>query len=956
MLPSRLLTAQMLCKATLERALLMGALTVVSACSANAVVPTSNVQATSPTSEDAGAADWFTAIPEASTALDAEVKLTLDTHHAALATTHREPQAGPVQSTRIRGASVDVTGRAKTIAARPGWVWVDLYLENHADVALRDVTFALSSSSPLFDVNVDPLTETPLRASAQSSDPLSVGGVAARGVLHVALAVKESINPIDIGLVIRGTTTTRREQHSSGIAVSPDGEEVWAVSSDANTVSVVDTASDTKIATLPVPANPSSVAITPDGALVLVACANDNRVVIVDRKERRVLQILGESGGMGRDLRHIVVSPDGTHAYVSAYVSDRITSLRRRVDGTYSVDGVLPVGRRPVGMAATADGGALYVAHFLPRGTASDNEGWVSVLRPSPLSLSREAIWRDAGNRKEASCLAQRFGQPADALLFEGVSTQLAGVFLAPGGALAWVPGLRVGPTALWELASGKVLPGITRATFSPAFLSFMDTRDPGRAAPKLSPLVVDVPDADIDFLRCGKLTYESESVVRTAVPGEVNAIFSNGAAVPTGSTALSEAGVSRFVAFSRGGRRALVLSFTADELQLFDTATQHASAQRQLKLSGSNPVSLVVTPNGAKAYVLYENSTFLSVLDLSALADPESLPVASFVPFEYRTTARANNSFLTSSRLVRFVGEVPELPPVREIKQIRVADADPLDPIVRRGRILFSSSNPDKYPTLTASRQAACAACHPGGGHDGAVWATMEGERRTLSLRGGVFGRGWLHQSGTHRDILEFTDTIVPERLGGTGLNASDSAAMATYIARHIPKLQAPEVDDAKAARGKKIFATSCAGCHQGPAFSGGATDGNDPWGGGLARGPALYDVGTASSTSNVILPSFFTSRLPPLSSQLYDSVRGDRDLGDGDVAQTTLDFRARPKRTRGFIRPPSLVNAWDFSVFFHDGRYTSLDQAVRHLNTALALGLAEPEIDDVVAYVKTL
>src|SRR5215470_12722521 len=55
-----------------------------------------------------------------------------------------------------------------------------------------------------------------------------------------------------------------------GVAVSPDGTKVYATSSDVNTVSVIDTATNIVIATIPGGIFPFGVAVTPDGSKVYV--------------------------------------------------------------------------------------------------------------------------------------------------------------------------------------------------------------------------------------------------------------------------------------------------------------------------------------------------------------------------------------------------------------------------------------------------------------------------------------------------------------------------------------------------------------------------------------------------------------------------------------------------------------------------------------------------------------
>ena len=68
------------------------------------------------------------------------------------------------------------------------------------------------------------------------------------------------------------------------------------------------------------------------------------------------------------------------------------------------------------------------------------------------------------------------------------------------------------------------------------------------------------------------------------------------------------------------------------------------------------------------------------------------------------------------------------------------------------------------------------------------------------------------------------------------------------------------------------------------------------------------------------------------------------------------TLDFRARPVRKRTEFKAPSLVDVWDNAIFFHDGRYDSLDGVVKHLDEALGLGLSSGDRGAVVEYLRTL
>lgn len=890
----------------------------------------------------------FAALPDEQEPVSAAFTLVVDPSHATLQTTTREPQAGAV-TVEGESDSIELVVHAKTMPLRPDVLWVDVYLVNRTEVGVEDLRLALDGAS-VYDLTSEPLSETPV-------SELKAGGVGPEGVAHVSLGIPVGDGgPVELSLEVSGTTTQRRVASSAPLALAPAGDELWVVQPDADTVAVIDTATDARLEALTIEGSPRSIAITPDGELVLVAAATGNSITVIERATRRVIQTLGEADGIAREPRHLVVSGDGTRAYASAYVGDRVTVLERLATGRFRVTDEVVVGRRPTGMSLSADGETLFVSHFLPRGKLTDNETWVSVIDTESKALREEIVLRDEFNLEEVECLANVFGEAKEDMVFEGASTQQWGVFLEPNGNLGWMPMLKFGPIPVWEIPPELEIPGINPTLFAPSFIGFLDTREGVQAGYKRHPGLVDPPDANPDYVDCAHVPFEIEMPTRQLVEGSPTEQLNTGAATPSGNNALTESGQARFVGFSRGGRRALVMSYIADEIVVYDAISKHPASQHHLTLSGSNPTGIVVTPDGSKAYVSYANSMFVSVLSMGEYSDPSELPAASYVPYEFRDVPGVSaQAVLTRTPLVRDIAAVPDQPPLTEIGRVTTVDEDPLDASRRRGKILFDSSSPEKYPQLSRSRQGSCASCHPDGGHDGLGWGTMEGERRTLSLYGGVGGRGWLHQSGTHRDALEFVQTVVPERLGGS-LGEQEYRELADYIAWGIDRLQPPPTDPALVERGAQIFQASCATCHAGEQYTSGNPDPDDPFGGGSETGPILYDVGTREDDMRLILPRFFAQLFPSPINTLYADLRGDRDLGPEDPVAATLGFRPRPERAAGHVKATSLVGAWDHSVFFHDGRYDDIRDAVGHLDEELALGLSEADVDAVVEYLKTL
>jgi YVTN family beta-propeller protein len=67
-----------------------------------------------------------------------------------------------------------------------------------------------------------------------------------------------------------------------GVAVNTDGSKVYITSFNANTVSVIDTVANTVIATIPVGLGPFGVAVSPDGSKVYITNQNSNTVSVID--------------------------------------------------------------------------------------------------------------------------------------------------------------------------------------------------------------------------------------------------------------------------------------------------------------------------------------------------------------------------------------------------------------------------------------------------------------------------------------------------------------------------------------------------------------------------------------------------------------------------------------------------------------------------------------------------
>lgn len=120
------------------------------------------------------------------------------------------------------------------------------------------------------------------------------------------------------------------------------------------------------------------------------------------------------------------------------------------------------------------------------------------------------------------------------------------------------------------------------------------------------------------------------------------------------------------------------------------------------------------------------------------------------------------------------------------------------------------------------AGRGIACASCHPLGADDGHVWRVAgEGERRTLSLRGGLVDTLPLHWQGEFADLAALLSDVFTLRMGGGEIDPLTVDALSAWIESLSVPTYTVEVDSALRAAGAQLFEGTCAGCHAGVDYS---------------------------------------------------------------------------------------------------------------------------------------
>jgi YVTN family beta-propeller protein len=148
----------------------------------------------------------------------------------------------------------------------------------------------------------------------------------------------------------------------------------YVTNEGSNSVSVIDTATNTVVATVPaVGSRPRDIAITPDGSQAYVAnLSNPGTVSIINTTTNSVVATI--STGIGIEPTGVAIAnPTGAFAYVTNFRSNTVSVIDT---ATRTVVASIGVGTEPTGIAVTPDGAFTYVTNI----STSSSVGSVSVI------------------------------------------------------------------------------------------------------------------------------------------------------------------------------------------------------------------------------------------------------------------------------------------------------------------------------------------------------------------------------------------------------------------------------------------------------------------------------------------------------------------------------------------------------------------------------------------------
>jgi YVTN family beta-propeller protein len=241
-----------------------------------------------------------------------------------------------------------------------------------------------------------------------------------------------------------------------GVAATPDGSKVYITLLSSNTVQVINTATNAVSATIPVgdpTTTPRGLAVTPDGSKVYVVSPapfnpfnpnpGSNIVSVIDTATNTVITTIPVGDQHTLQPTGVAVPPDGTKVYL--VVDDNFSGSVSVIDtATNTVSATLPfalsslpgevtvspnavvvtitVGRVPIGVAVTPDGSKVYVTDGGSNtvqviNTATNAVSATILVGSNPVGISIQQAPRFAGipgsnncHGTSVSALATKFG------------------------------------------------------------------------------------------------------------------------------------------------------------------------------------------------------------------------------------------------------------------------------------------------------------------------------------------------------------------------------------------------------------------------------------------------------------------------------------------------------------------------------------------------------------------
>jgi YVTN family beta-propeller protein len=180
----------------------------------------------------------------------------------------------------------------------------------------------------------------------------------------------------------------------SGVAITPNGAFAYVANFNSDDVSVINTATNTVVATVTGLNEPTGVAINPNGAFAYVTSTGQNGgagagapnvVSVINTATNTVVATVP----VGLGPIGVAITPNGAFAYVTNRDSNDVSVINT---ATNTVVATVPVGFGPDGVAITPNGAFAYVANVNSADVSVINTATNTVVATVPVGVGPRAL------------------------------------------------------------------------------------------------------------------------------------------------------------------------------------------------------------------------------------------------------------------------------------------------------------------------------------------------------------------------------------------------------------------------------------------------------------------------------------------------------------------------------------------------------------------------------------
>jgi YVTN family beta-propeller protein len=299
---------------------------------------------------------------------------------------------------------------------------------------------------------------------------LGVGArpAAAQPFAYVVNRGDKTVSVIDTATNTVVATVTVFE--SSGVAVTPDGKHAYVANANPSGVQVIDTATNSVVTTITVPEGAQAIAITPDGKHAYVS--SDGPIVsVIDTVTNTVVATAPVTGASSQ----IAITPDGTRAYVTTTSGTTLPDTVSVIDtATNTLETTVTVAKDPSWVAITPDGKHAYVASTTNAvsviDTVSNTVEITVALGPEPFGVAvtpdgaRAYVTNSNVNNSPASGTVSVIDTATNTVEAAtlAVGTFPSAVAVAPDGKHAYVANFGSGTVSVIDTATNTVVSTVT--------------------------------------------------------------------------------------------------------------------------------------------------------------------------------------------------------------------------------------------------------------------------------------------------------------------------------------------------------------------------------------------------------------------------------------------------------------------------------------------------------------